>query len=194
MSGGYGPFAAARPIDDRGNGMSTVGGIETLSRFGLLEIPGVAGQLWINYTTALTSGPIGRLMMAASGTAATGVTLARMSVFEVDADDSVTLVARTANDTSIGTSQYATYDRPLATAGGYPATYNIIRGRRYAFGFLLVGDTPCSANGSFVLDGGEPPVPPRIITVQADIATSYAVGTLTAHYQALYIRGLPPAA
>jgi hypothetical protein len=191
--GGYGLFASPATPEDRGNGAAGVGGVETLPRFGLTSITGVSGQLWIAYVTAAASGPIGRLMVATGDTAGASITLARAALFTTAADGSITKVAQTASDATVGAGQFTPYERAFATAGGFPATYPIARGRRYALGFLMVAGTPANLQGAFVLDAATAPVPTRIIGGQADIAASYAVGALSAHFTMLYVRGLPPA-
>jgi len=189
----YSPFAPAATPEYGGNGAAAAGGIESLSRFGLTTLTGQSsGRLWVSYVTAAASGPIGRLMIASGDIAALSCTLARMGLFTVSDDGSLTLVARTANDTTIAAGTFTAYDKVFATAGGYPATYPITRGRRYALGFLQVAGTPASLQGMSVLDGAEPPVASRIVAGQADIAASYAVGSLSAHFLSLYVRGLPP--
>ncbi len=188
---GYRTFAGGRQIEDRGNGASSAGGIETLPRFGLAELAGTSGQLWVSYVTAAAAGTIGKLMVASSSAAAASVTLARLALFTAAADGSITKVAQTASDTTIGGSAYTPYERALATAGGFPATYRVSRGRRYALGYLIVGTTPGSIQGAFVLDGASPPVPARIIAGQTDIANSYDGGDLGAHWAMAYMRGMP---
>ncbi len=191
---GYRAFAGGgRQLEDRGNGAAAVGGIETLPRLGLTDLSGASGQLWLAYVTAAVSGPISRLMVASSSVAGASVTFARLALFTAAADDSVTKVAQTANDTTIGGSQYTPYQRSLATAGGWPAEYVITRGRRYALGFLQVAGTPMNIQGAFVLDAATPPVATRIIGSQTDIADEYDVGDLAAHFVMAYLRGLPPA-
>lgn len=193
MTGGYGAFAAAPTPEDHGNSASAVGGIESLSRFGLTTLTGVSGQLWVSYVTAAASGPIGRLMVATGDTAAVSVTLARIALFTSDAAGNITKVAQTADDDTIGAGTFSPYDRVLSTAGGWPAEYAIARGRRYAFGFLMVAATAANLQGAFVLDGAEGPVSSRIIGSQADIADTYAAASMSAHFVTLYARGLPPA-
>lgn len=192
MNRGYKAFGPAGQITNGGNGAAAVGGIEAPDRFNLVTVAGSSGRLWVTYVTAEVTSTIGRLMIASGDTASVTPTLARMALFTVAADGSITLVARTASDTAVGAGTFTAYERDFATAGGYPATYPIVRGQRYALGFLMLAGTPASLQGKSVLDGAAPPVASRIIAGQTDIATSYAVGTLSAHFQQLYVRGLPP--
>ncbi len=194
MTGGYQVFAPGLAVEDRGNGAAAAGGLETLPRFGLADLAGTSGQLWVSYVTAVASGPIGRLMVATGSVAGDSITLARAALFTADPDGSLTKVAQTANDVTIGAGTFSPYDRVLSTAGGFPAQYVISRGRRYALGFLQVAGTAANIQGAFVLDAATAPVPTRIIAGQTDIAASYSGGALTAHWAMAYMRGLPPAA
>lgn len=176
---------------DHGNGAAAAGGIENLPNAGLSEFDGVSGRLWISYATAAVTGPMSRIMVASAGTAAAGCTLARLGVFDVAADGGLTLIARTASDTTIGADQYTPYEKPFATAGGYPATRELIAGRRYGFGWLQVADTPMKISGAFVLDPATPPIRSQFVDGQADIAASYAAGALTPHFTTAYLRVRP---
>jgi len=182
---------ALRPVYDHGNGAASAAGVETLSRFGLTEFAGASGRLWLSYVTAEVSTVVSKLMVASASSAGVSVTFARIALFTVAADGAVTLVARTASDTTIGANPFTSYERPLATAGGFPATYPIVAGRRYALGFLQLAGTPMSLSGQFILDSGEPPIASRIIEAQTDIAASYTGGALTNFYQQPYARARP---
>jgi len=50
-----------------------------------------------------------------------------------------TLVARCESDTTLWTVVDVPYTEPFATTGGYPATYTLVAGAKYAIGFLVVG-------------------------------------------------------
>lgn len=179
-------------VADKGNALSAAGGVETSSRFGLSEFTGVSGQLWVSYFTPVVPATITRLMMASAGTAGAGITLARLALFETDDDDSVLKVAQTASDNTIGVSTYTPYERPLSTAGGFPSSYTLAAGVRYAIGFLQIATTtPTKLQGLFIVDGGIPPVPSRIITGQTDIDTGYAVASMPSTFTLAYFRGRP---
>jgi hypothetical protein len=66
-----------------------------------------------------------------------------------------TLVARTANDTTIGGTANVLQSRAFDTTGGYPATYDLVAGTTYGFGYIAVGTnvnglTAVGVSGSFV--------------------------------------------
>jgi len=183
----YGPPAGG-PFVAGGNGADALAGIESLPTVGLSNFPGVSGRLWLAYVTAARSGPVSKLMVAAGDTAADTATLGRIALFTADPDGTVDLVARTASDPAIGAGTYAPYERPMATAGGFPASYQITAGARYAIGWLQLADTPMSVQGAYVLDPATEPVRCRVIDGQTDILTSYDAGDLSAHYQVPYLR------
>jgi hypothetical protein len=72
----------------------------------------------------------------------TAITLARMGLYTWDETaGTATLVARTANDTTIAGTANTLQSRAFDTDGGYPSTYTITAGSAYAFGFITVGTT-----------------------------------------------------
>lgn len=162
------------------------GRAEALPRLNLGELAITAGDLWITYFTAPATVTIANLGVATAATAPGTPTLVRSAVFTVAADDSLTVAARTANTTALGTGGYQNNIAPLATAGGYPATYTLARGVRYAFGHLQVAATGGSLRIAGITNEAMPPVIARKVAGQADIAATYAVAALDVHYQAAY--------
>ena len=81
-------------------------------------------------------------------TAGTGMTTARMGLYTwSDSTGTATLVARTANDTSIFGTAATLQSRAFDTAGGYPSTYTLVAGSAYAFGVVYVGTGAPFAGG-----------------------------------------------
>lgn len=184
----YSPVSAA---EDFGNAVSLLGGVQNTSRYSLTEFDGASGRLWIAYFRPPLTTTLSQLMIASASSATVSATLARMALFEVASDDSLTLAARTASDTAIGGSTYTPYEKSFATTGGYPATYTVAAGQRYAFGFLQLAATAMKIQGVFVLDSATAPISVRIIEGQTDISASYAVGSLTTYFSAPAMRGRP---
>lgn len=176
---------------DRGNSAADAGGIETMHRLNLNEIAGAAGKLWINYATAAVTTTVSQLTVGSSGTAAVNCTLARMGLFTVAVDGSVTLVARTASQTSIGDTTFTPFQFSLSTTGGFPDSYTVYAGQRYAMGFLQLADTAMSVTGAYLFNFTAPPVPCRSIGAQTDIDTEYAVGDLSAEFFQCYMAARP---
>lgn len=113
----------------------------------------------IAFTPAMNM-TITNLAAMTSGTAWTGHTLARMGLYTVDAAGAATLVAQTASDTTLFTATQTAYRRSLDTAGGFPASYNLVAGQRYAVGVIGVGQTAGSlrSGASSAILAQRPPV------------------------------------
>lgn len=113
----------------------------------------------------------------ACGTAATGITLVRFGLYTVDSAGAVTLVARTASDTTIFATLNTLYTRSFATAGGYPSTYAITAGARYAIALIVTGSTGGLVTGMTVGNNQALALSPRLtanLTGQTDLPTSVA--------------------
>lgn len=80
------------------------------------------------------------------GTAGSGATLCRLGIYTVAGNGDLTLVARTANDTTIATAGSTIPSKALDTTGGFPASYGLVRGSEYAWALIFVGTT----SGSWV--------------------------------------------
>jgi hypothetical protein len=79
-------------------------------------------------------------MVSGTGTAASGLTLARMGLYTFD-ETTATLVARVASDTTLFTAASTAYNRSFSTASGYPSSYQLSAGTRYGIGIIFVGTT-----------------------------------------------------
>jgi hypothetical protein len=128
-------------------------------------------------------------MTAGNSVAGTAITLARFGLYTVDASGAATLVARTANDTTIFASTATTYTRSFSTAGGYPASYLLSAGSRYAAAFILVmtsgSPTIIASNTQFAAVSLSPRVGGRVDS-QSDLPTSVASGGYSATAQTTY--------
>lgn len=100
----------------------------------------VSGTVFYVYVTPVTDIVVANLVTASVGTPSSGLTLARMGIYSVSGATR-TLVARTASDTSLWGSTNTAYTRALNTTGGYPSTYTMVAGTRYALAILAVGTT-----------------------------------------------------
>jgi hypothetical protein len=178
-------------IPDRGQSMFASGGVETVTRGGNSPYAGTSGKLWVSYFTAIASTTLTRLGMFAGSVAGSGITLARLALFTVAADDSITKVAQTDSDNTVGSSTYTLHERVLSTVGGFPASYALVPRTRYALGWLQVATTPCELFGHYPIAPGDAPVACRSIAAQTDIAASYAVASIPADAFSIYQRGRP---
>ena len=97
------------------------------------------GTIAFYFFTPLKTTTVSQMTMI-SGTAAADLTLARMGLYTFDGT-TATLVAQTANDTTLFTSASTVYARNFDTAGGYPATYTLVAGQRYGAAVIRTGVT-----------------------------------------------------
>jgi hypothetical protein len=109
-----------------------------------------SGNLVLTFFTSPYSFTATTLTFATGNAATSGLSLCRFGLFTVAetitdnitlSTPSVTLVARTASDTTIGNVTNTLFSRTFNTTGGYPASYDIVAGTRYAAGLIIVGTT-----------------------------------------------------
>jgi hypothetical protein len=165
------------------------GNCETMSRVALSDIPGVSGRMTVVYVTAPSTVTITKLGVTSSSVAAATPTVARIALFTVVSNGNLTKVAQTANDTTIGATQYTESIKNLSTTGGFPASYTLREGQRYAFGWLSVAATPPSLHGANADFSYLDPQICRTISGQTDIAVSYTDASLSSYWQPLFIIG-----
>ena len=169
-----------------GNSFFANGGVDTGPRLNQSQLSGLSGRLWLSYFTAIADVTITKLGMGTSNTVASGTTLARSALFTIAGDGSVTKVAQTNSDNTIGASTYTYYERVLSTVDGFPASYNLLAGTRYAIGYLHRATTMHSLGGFALAYEAQSPVVGRKIDGQTDIAASYAVANIPIWYQAAW--------
>jgi hypothetical protein len=99
-----------------------------------------AGTCFFSFFTPLTSMTVSQITMASGATASSGLTYAAMGLYTFDGT-TATLVARTASDTTLFNSTNTAYTRSFDTTGGFPASYQLLSGQRYALGVLVTGTT-----------------------------------------------------
>jgi len=109
-----------------------------------------SGTIYFSYFTPAYSVTVSSISMANAATVSSTVTLARMGIYTWDGS-TLTLVARTASDTTLFSTSGTIYTRILDTTGGYPASYTLAAGTRYAVAVVVVA----SATGS-LLAGSAP--------------------------------------
>ncbi len=129
------------------------------------------------YFTCRKSQTITKIRTIVGSTNQVGATLCRIGLYTVDASDNLTLVASTANDTSLWASAGTAYDKALS------ASYAVTRGTRYAVGHLVVGASQAPSLAGFtLLNGAVGNTLPRtgfLIGSQTDLPSSLAVGSMT---------------
>lgn len=98
-----------------------------------------SGTMYFMFFTAPDTITVSQISMMSATTAAASVTLMRMGLYAFD--NTWTLVAQTANDPTLFTTTNTIFTRSFDTSGGYPSSYTLQRGVRYAATFLGVAGT-----------------------------------------------------
>jgi len=123
--------------------------IDTVDRHSVGTSSGVtSGAVYWSFFTPIFSLTISQISVLSGNSAASSVTLARLGLYTADASGNATLVARSASDTSILTASGTVYTRSLDTTGGYPSTYTLSAGTRYAAAFIIVATSSGSVQSS----------------------------------------------
>jgi hypothetical protein len=155
---------------------STATAVDTFPRFFVTNTTPTSGAVYLGYFTPTFDITVSQITMG-SGAASSALTLVRMGLYAVDASDNATLVAQTASDTTLFTSNQTNYTRSFSTVGGYPATYSLVAGSRYAVGFILVGTAGNLIGVQGSASGGLYFLTPRVTsfrTGQTDLTTTNA--------------------
>jgi hypothetical protein len=155
-------------------------GVETYPRIQLLSGNGslLNGEVRLSYFTPVKTTDVTGITMITGATAQAGATLVRFGLYSVDTSTgALTLVARTANDTTALALANTSFRRLFNSSGGYPETVTLEQGQRYAVGAIVVGATTTptmhtTGTGAAVLSQA-----PRLsgnITSQTDLPASTA--------------------
>jgi hypothetical protein len=153
-----------------------------------------SGQMLLTFYTARKSETVGRVRVYSGNTGAAATpTLVRLGVYLVAADDALTLVASTANDTALLAGNDTVYTKDLS------ATFAKVAGRRYAVGLLVVSATTmpqlrgwAAANSATTAWEVLPRLTGRVDS-QADLPASVAAGSFLTSTRAVQFALLPPA-
>lgn len=135
------------------------------------------GNFRATYFTCRKSKTITAIRTLVTSTNQTGATLCRIGLYTADSSDNLTLVASTTNDTNLWNTASATVDKSLTSS------YAVVRGVRYAVGFLVVGSSQAPTLGSFsVVNSALGATSPRmgcLVGSQTDLPSSVSVGSMT---------------
>lgn len=100
-------------------------------------VPPVSNAVYWTFFTPAYTLTITQIAFACT-TAASGVTLCRYGLYTADAAGNATLVARTASDATIFNASNSVFTRSLdGSTGGYPASYTLTAGTRYAVAICI---------------------------------------------------------
>ena len=146
-----------------------------------------SGTLRLSYFTSRRAGSSTQVRVVTGGTAAAATpTLCRIGLYTVDAAGAGTLVASTANDTSLFAATSTVYTR------SWSSPYTLIVGQRYALG--LIGTTVPTMGGVSMSLGTEPNMSPRLSAAwagQTDLPASFADASLGTTGSTVYGAILP---
>jgi len=129
-----------------------------------------------------------------AGTDVGGTTVRRMGLYTASGTNNttMTLVARTASDATLGNTLSTIYTRALNTTGGYPSTYTLNAGTTYAFAMIAYNTGGTFGQPSFAGTQDQYPqlTPYRILSNsgQTDLpasVTAQSVGTASAVFSRL---------
>jgi hypothetical protein len=147
------------------------------------------GTLRLTFFTARKSETTTQVRVMTGGTAAAATpTLCRLGLYQIDGT-AATLVASTANDTTLFAATNTAYTRSWSTP------FSKIAGQRYAFGVLVVSGAATPAFfGQVVSSGPEALMSPALagfLSAQADLTAAFSTGSLTSTGNRIYGAILP---
>lgn len=166
---------------------------QMVPRRDLMQVNSVShatGTLGLTFFTGDKTETIGNVTAYTGSTAAAATpTLARIGIYSVDGSGNLTLVAATANDTTLFAAANTAYTRALTSS------FSKVAGSRYAVGLLV---TSGAAMPTFMgpLAVSNPPAqsqqflaPMQIarLTGQTDLPSSIAVGSLVSYSQRAHV-------
>ena len=95
---------------------------------------------YFSFFTATEALTVSNISFSSGSSPASGVTLVRFGLYTFDGT-TATLVARTNNDSSRFTVANTLYTGALDSTGGFPTSYNLVAGTRYAVAVVVVAST-----------------------------------------------------
>jgi hypothetical protein len=146
-------------------------------------------RVYLTMFTPLFNQTISNLIIHSGPVSSPNYTLVKMGLFTISGT-TATLVAETASDTTLFTAQRVVYTRALSSARGYPTSYSLVAGTRYALGAIAVGTGSSNFWSNAQLSDSTlsftAPQISGIITSQTDLPT--AATTYTAVNQSYFGR------
>jgi hypothetical protein len=112
-----------------------------------------SGAMYFTFFTPLRDLLVSSIRMASAGSSTSGATLIRFGLYQFDGT-TATLKAWTANDPSIFSVPQTVYQRNFTSDGGYPTSFFIEKGKRYAVAVIVIASSP----GNAYLNSGAAPI------------------------------------
>jgi Major tropism determinant N-terminal domain len=155
-----------------GNLNQSLAVVDVYPRTGNSNATVTSGTAYLTFFTPMWNATISSLSIVSANTIASGTSLARLGLYVFDGT-TATLVARTASDTSLLSTANTVFTRALSSVGGFPETYTLQAGTRYALGFIFVGSTPGTVYTAFAaLPAAISSLAPRVggaVPLQSDL-------------------------
>lgn len=147
------------------------------------------GTMTFSYFTARKTEAITQIRTITSAQAQVGATLSRMAVYSVDDAGNLLLIASTSSDTALWTATNTAYTTTFS------ASWNKLRGQRYAVGILTVGASVApSFVGTAAIPASESFLIPMLaakVTSLSDLPSTVLVANLAPVGGVLYSALLP---
>jgi hypothetical protein len=151
--------------------------VDVSPRYGSTVGTPTSGTVYFTMFSPLWTKEISSISVSSATVATTGASLVRFGLYSISGN-TATLLAQTASDPTVFSSTSTLYTRTLSVSGGYPATYTLVAGTRYAIGVLVIAATP----GSIYTAYSSPPstlssLSPRItgsVALQTDLPITVA--------------------
>lgn len=182
--------AAAIVRSQYGNSMWSIGGAEPFTRPSN-QVGLVSDFVTFSCFTAPVANTITKLSIPVE-TAGVGMTWFQIGLYTIGGDGRLTLVARTANNTTAAQTA-GIQSLALDATGGFPISYTFVPGQRYAFGLRAMGSTNLVMQSWFLYTGGQ--YAPYIAQqLYLGTTTGLPNGTFSAGgtwWNAPYVVGLP---
>lgn len=179
------------PLFNESESSDLSSGESSLSRYSVTGMGATGNQsLRLTYFTAKKTETITELRVTSGSTAAVGATLCRIGIYEEDSSTGdLTLVAATANDTTLFSASSTVYEPALA------ASLAKVRGKRYAVGVLVVGtSTAPNIVGHAALPAAEAGRAPRLgglVGSQTDLPNTVSAASINSQSNLHYVALVP---
>lgn len=156
--------------------------VDVAPRYGNTSSALTSGSVYFTFFGPLWGVSVNSISVASAATVTTGTSLIRFGLYTFDdITGTATLVARSAASTTTFASANSLYTLLFDTSGGYPATYTLVAGVRYAIGIIVLASNP----GSVFTAYNSPPsvlssLSPRttgVVAAQTDLPASTTVTT-----------------
>lgn len=104
-----------------------------------------SGNVYFTFFTPMWTATVNSISVASATTITSGTSLIRFGLYTFnETTGEAILVARTSSSTSIFNSANTLATLLFNTTGGFPSTYSLVSGTRYALGVIVIAATPGS--------------------------------------------------